>query len=289
MLSRRTLLLAGLLAVPAEAQLRARRPPGFRSGLQFFGGGSELWTPDKLGTSLAAWLDASDPDTITLVDSAADSWLNKGSFGGTATATGVATRPLYSATGLNTRPALTFTGSRRLLLPFARTAGPSAILMVASHGGGVNALQSSDWGSTTGLFFGWPTGGQDWVSGDNLYSEAGFNSGSGPRVIAANPTDGAPHLVSAMLSAAAPLASLDGTELTTRVAVALDAKASTGTSLTIGGSSNPLSIAEVLIVRGALSYANYQRAGGYLAWKWGLEPLLPASHPYKFAAPTSGA
>lgn len=35
-----------------------------------------------------------------------------------------------------------------------------------------------------------------------------------------------------------------------------------------------------------VTLATYQKVEGYAAWKWGLEGLLPAGHPYKSAAPT---
>jgi surface protein len=44
-------------------------------------------------------------------------------------------------------------------------------------------------------------------------------------------------------------------------------------------------IAEVLVFDYMLSEADRQRVEGYLAHKWGLESLLPASHPYKTVAP----
>ena len=32
--------------------------------------------------------------------------------------------------------------------------------------------------------------------------------------------------------------------------------------------------------------SDLEKGEGYLAWKWGLESLLPVSHPYKNSAPT---
>ena len=40
-------------------------------------------------------------------------------------------------------------------------------------------------------------------------------------------------------------------------------------------------IAEILIYNRAFSDAERQRVEGYLAWKWGLQAKLPATHPYK--------
>jgi hypothetical protein len=44
-------------------------------------------------------------------------------------------------------------------------------------------------------------------------------------------------------------------------------------------------IAELLFYSGVLSTTPRQQVEGYLAWKWGLQGNLPASHPYKNAPP----
>jgi hypothetical protein len=45
--------------------------------------------------------------------------------------------------------------------------------------------------------------------------------------------------------------------------------------------------AEVVLFVEALSVDNRQKVEGYLAWKWGIESVLPVGHPYKDAAPTA--
>tara|TARA_R110001592_G_scaffold102305_2_gene288946 strand:+ start:1345 stop:4500 length:3156 start_codon:yes stop_codon:yes gene_type:complete len=44
-------------------------------------------------------------------------------------------------------------------------------------------------------------------------------------------------------------------------------------------------IAEYLICDGVQSTADRQKIEGYLAWKWGIESVLPVGHPYKSAPP----
>ena len=46
-------------------------------------------------------------------------------------------------------------------------------------------------------------------------------------------------------------------------------------------------LCEILIYNTPLSTSNVQVIQGYLAWKWGLQTLLPTSHPYYSAPPTS--
>jgi len=45
------------------------------------------------------------------------------------------------------------------------------------------------------------------------------------------------------------------------------------------------SISEVLIYNRVLSQDERQNIEGYLAWKWGLQPVIPQTHPYVYAPP----
>ncbi|MBS0453959.1 MAG: hypothetical protein JSS14_21875 [Proteobacteria bacterium] len=47
--------------------------------------------------------------------------------------------------------------------------------------------------------------------------------------------------------------------------------------------------AEAVAVEGNISDTDRQKIEGYLAWQWGLQGNLPSGHPYKSAAPTTGA
>jgi hypothetical protein len=44
-------------------------------------------------------------------------------------------------------------------------------------------------------------------------------------------------------------------------------------------------IGEVVILGVAATTANRQKVEGYLAWKWGVESILPVGHPYELAPP----
>ena len=61
-------------------------------------------------------------------------------------------------------------------------------------------------------------------------------------------------------------------------------------SYTTGANATGLTgdIAEVVMWRSAVAITR-QKVEGYLAWKWGTQGLLPANHPYKNAAPRTGA
>jgi len=47
-------------------------------------------------------------------------------------------------------------------------------------------------------------------------------------------------------------------------------------------------LAEVIVFNTGLSQANREVVEGYLAWKWGMQSLLPVIHPYYAAGPSAG-
>jgi hypothetical protein len=57
---------------------------------------------------------------------------------------------------------------------------------------------------------------------------------------------------------------------------------------TAGGSAWNSWIAEIIFT-GAISFATLQRIEGYLAWKWGLQGNLPATHPNRNRPPLIGS
>jgi hypothetical protein len=52
-----------------------------------------------------------------------------------------------------------------------------------------------------------------------------------------------------------------------------------------GGESSDCDLAEIILYDSQLTTLQVQQMEGYLAWKWGLQGNLPASHPYKNAPP----
>jgi hypothetical protein len=52
-------------------------------------------------------------------------------------------------------------------------------------------------------------------------------------------------------------------------------------------SKQDMYISEILYYKSALSGYDIQKVEGYLAWKWGINSLLPIAHPYYSLAPTS--
>lgn len=52
-----------------------------------------------------------------------------------------------------------------------------------------------------------------------------------------------------------------------------------------GGETSDCDVAEILLYNTLLTTAQVQQIEGYLAWKWGLQGNLPASHPYKNSPP----
>ena len=62
------------------------------------------------------------------------------------------------------------------------------------------------------------------------------------------------------------------------------------TTSTLHGINNPnntssIDMMEMLFYYGDLNTLDRQRVEGYLAWKWGIQTLLPGTHPYKTLTP----
>jgi len=80
------------------------------------GGASSAFTPNSIA-GLQLWLDASDAATITASGGFIDSWSNKGSLGGSVTAT-TTQRPATGTRTVNSKNALDFDGSNdEMVLP----------------------------------------------------------------------------------------------------------------------------------------------------------------------------
>lgn len=85
---------------------------------------------------------------------------------------------------------------------------------------------------------------------------------------------------------------VNGVQVATGAMSAGDVTSNGEMSLAIGNYSSvgtdiwSQNIAEIVVVRGALSVQDCERIEGYLADQWGLQANLPVGHPYKAGAPT---
>jgi hypothetical protein len=233
-------------------------------------------------------VDVSDASTIVMNadGSHVNSIANKGSWQTTfSNGTVTTSLPTYSPTGLNGLPALQFAGGQILSAGYGASSGlstgssaPSMMAVVGKasggryveYGGKVN-------GSTRGIDAYYTTTWE--VLGSGVASARNFN----------NDALGVVNVFG--LNAGAVTGYIDGGSMETGT---LSYNTPTAYSFTFGRGAVEKYfltgfIQESLVFNYILSDSDRQKLEGYLAWKWGMQSLLPDAHPYKSAAPTTGA
>jgi hypothetical protein len=217
------------------------------------------------------WLDAADTTTITASGSTVSAWRDKAS-GLTFSNSGTVTYTESSKT-------MNFTGTNTL----TNATGVSTYV-------GVNqfVVWSSPVGATRQRIFQQTYTGQyafgiiDTNFIQNLYS-ASVGYYVGPLTYSAS----TPYLYSVNTRSGTGLTySVNGIESSAWTSAYTPGLQST--SLFVGGSSLfPFtgSVMEIIHYDAFLTVAQTQQIEGYLAWKWGLIPNIPAPHPYKLALP----
>lgn len=259
-----------------------------------------LWTPLLVGPSL--WLDAADLSTLSVGASGVDSWQDKSGFNRHATTT--VRRPAFLANALNGLPAVSFTASSatKLDTPDFSIAPNRQFCAFAVA-------------STAGLLGGstyrrlWNAKGVNPDSGGSTYAQgymgSGANAGSalliaGGAGVTAPVVSGLGNTAPVLLTGAFGTAGAESNTNTlsanggARQSLAAQSGALSTTGIrigsdvgTTGGASWNSWIAEIIFT-GAISFATLQSIEGYLAWKWGLQGNLPASHPFANRPPLIG-
>jgi trimeric autotransporter adhesin len=259
-----------------------------------------LWTPDALAGK-ALWLDAADIDGDGIAEGYGEAglnlgnqvqvWRDKSGLGRDAIQTDPDTQPLLVMNAINGQASVKFDGMGDVITAL-----------------GLPTLT----GNTNSLF---------WVQNTNktyympMHTGAG---GAGSWNLIVNNGDGRTDLTGYGNSHSAASFGLDGATANFANAGDAYAKLHNGThtvsnlnqpfawngqltlaggyqGTSLDGNDNMLAwnfaghIPEVLVTTQTLGLADQQRVEGYLAWKWGNQNFLPASHPYKNAAPTLAA
>jgi hypothetical protein len=119
-------------------------------------------------------------------------------------------------------------------------------------------------------------------SDDNFYFDFGSQPTDRTNVYSSTPND--PVLITGFKDGANSVDTLrlNGGIATSNSSGFTQARVST---LKVGTKVANTYLAEVIIYNNRISDADMYRVEGYLAWKWGLQGNLPASHPYKNSAP----
>ncbi len=239
-------------------------------------------------SGLQLWLDGSDATTLSLSGTTVTQWRDKSGLGNNTTATGGTNT--YTTNAINGLSAVmlnnswlvgtfatTYTGTQVQAFAVATlTTGAGSYGRVLSIGRpGVN-----DYNATDTTFMLCRNAGQNIMIGRN-----------GSYLAVNIPAYSTPFFIQSSHNGATEYIGINGT-LTPSSQNTGVASAFNITSYGVGTNTNTGDvtywagyIGEVLYYTGLLTTLQIQQIEGYLAWKWGLQSLLPAGHPYKNAPP----
>lgn len=253
--------------------------------------GGRLWTPRDLSTSLALWLDAADSSSMTLSGSNITQWNDKSLFGNHVLQSTTNKKPNYTfgVPGTASPPKVVFSTTNSQVLNSAANAvmpvgTTNRILfsvwsttLVATGTNGIMTYGdrvSATTGTSLGLFY---SSSRDiWISINNVDGYESVNTNTSQI-----------YLESYIMAAQTINIRKYGTSVGTG-AFAFNTGAgilSVGNSNWINSTVNPsnATIYELICVQS--DGTNYAVVEGYLAWKWGLQAQLPATHPYALSPP----
>ncbi len=251
------------------------------------------FTP-TLYSGLQLWLDAQDSATVIRTGTSISQWNDKSGFTRNAVPF-QGTNPTYSTTGLNSQACVQFTSGRGMRSPAAAGTYSSNVtaFVILQKTGGNNSFETLI--SRTGT----PT--TSIPSPFDLYNAIRLIGNGGPSVgtgyVQANSTNDIRNMTSpTMFGFTASIAqgfveNVNGGTVATVISpssvygdnasfmyVACRDEATTAFTGNIG---------EIIIYNQTLSTEQRQTVEGYLAWKWGIQGLLPVTHPYALINPAN--
>jgi hypothetical protein len=244
-----------------------------------------LWTPATSGApATALWFDANLSSTITQSGGSVSQWNDRsGNANHAVQATG-SLQPTYDATAAGGKGAIVFGGggSQKLFdITSTLTTGTAWTAFVVAKMTAQTLQAYIFGGSNYGAYV-----------GGNVPADFGVYNGINFRqkTFATNPTI---YNAAHVLEYAPATLWTDGTAVSSYESGS--ATLTNSMSLTRLGSRPDQTtlyfigeLYELIWVPSTLAQSDRELFEGYLAWKWGLDGLLPSGHPYKSAAPTDG-
>ncbi|NEN23179.1 T9SS type A sorting domain-containing protein [Cryomorpha ignava] len=247
------------------------------------------WTPDEVGALL--WLDASDASTIALSGTKVTGWDNKA--GGTYNSyqTDDTKRPEYQSSGLNGENTIRFDGNN----DFLRIDHNDQLNMMASQDFEIFSVIKSDVAPNQAAVY--AKGGvssRDFMlyfynPAIKFYMDGGSMQMQAPTSVGSNANmgwarrQGNNGLLYNTISGTASDNGASGATNNGNVHNVSIGAMDEGTQRFFDGD-----IAEIILIKRALTQEEREQMEGYLAHKWGLEGDLPSGHPYKTEAPLIG-
>ncbi|KAF5043645.1 Bacterial Ig domain protein [anaerobic digester metagenome] len=248
------------------------------------GAAAPFWTPDLL--SLALWLDASDPETITLNGSTISQWADKSGNDRHATQATATKQPALILSALEGRSLLRFDGSNDYL-------EAPAVLNTSSPSGAIFVVCKQSGSSTGALLSTRPlSAGQGWTVRMNnatqlAYYNIGYSVSPSGSNLATKPSGygivsfvrGANSVFFVVNGICETFQAWSGNDVSSYGKTAIGSE-NAGTGSFLNGD-----VCEIIVLEHVPSTSDRERIEGYLAHKWGLAANLPAGHPYKTEAP----
>ena len=232
-----------------------------------------LWSPSQLSSTV--WLDAADPDTITMATGISQ-WDDKSGNGNHFTQGNSALQPEYNLSDsmLNNRRTVYSHGTTLHRLECINSVGFKRLYMVVYFGDGTettwpnhNAILSGPSYRLTGRANDDHVWDGNRASNNFDYNGSTYRNGS---TVDTNYEDNGLPMPKDIFRMEAP-ATL------------------TQTWWVMGGSPSYTNweggLGELIVTDGTEDFATEQKVEGYLAHKWGLTDILPSIHPYKTEAP----
>ena len=238
---------------------------------------------------LQLWLDGSDATTLSLSGTTVTQWRDKSGLANNTTATG----------GTNTYTTNAINGLSAVMLNNSYLTGPFATTytgtQVQAFAVATLTTGAGTWGRVLSL--GRP-GVNDYNATDTTFMIIRYSGGQSVGIgrnssylSVAIPAYSTPFIVQSSHNGATESIGVNGT-LTPSTQNTGVASGFNITSYGIGTNTNTGDatywagyVGEVVYYTGLLTTLQIQQVEGYLAWKWGLQSLLPAGHPYKNAPP----
>ena len=235
----------------------------------------QMWTPANITT--AAWYDASDASTITDSSGLVSNWSDKSGNNNTATQSAGAKQPTVGSNTIHGLSSISFNGASNALTTVLTQLSTASIYIVANAQTKGTNQDSNLLGAATSF-----------NSGGAFVSTQEYGSGNASDVVFY--TSSLPDQQKYFNGNQLPFTETfdpaihyhEVTNATTEsLPYTLGNRNATNSSSGFKGE-----VGEILIFNSVHGSATRQRVEGYLAWKWGLQASLPASHPYKNGAPT---
>ena len=240
------------------------------------------------GFTCTLWLDAADKSSLT--GFTVTSWLDKSGQENNATASAGPTQSTY-----NNFPVLNFNGSSQFMTS-ANTVPRTTHTLIAVHRPATISgnLQGNTslfrYQATTYVVFPYMNG-----TTPRGYITNADGTGAGSidfqnSTLVENSVTSSFNIIIAVIASGSQIIYKNGTQQSSDTETL---SGGTSDSLTIGRFSAPTpgeyyqgDLAEMIVYNSNISTIARQQVEGYLAWKWGLQASLPATHPFKLFPPS---